>query len=528
MAQPDPAITVPSRQFFDIGSFDESSFNSYDTISNLPNRNPQFTWPKKYFRQTDGSVVELQRGYIRLLTPNGTLPSTSAGVPRCFFQFNPDSVTRGLVARDNVHLWINQEPGQLGQPAYGEQNFSFELLFNREAEVFSELRQPESFLGTNAPENVFESVGVRDMAPRDVGHVGVLADLAMLDAIIGVGLSVDTYQEQINQYNARQDYAARRSTVDSSGNSSETTNSPNVRIETPDAFRSINIGNKSFIMPNPVRIIFSRLFMIDGYIQKIEVSFNKFSPSMVPTQCIVGLQIQAMYFGLAQKNTFLTQRLSGIDTGGSVISGGGGTGETFADADIRDLQELSNNLMFVVEHQNGGNEKIFDFGVAEPQAGGNKITFRAVLSDSFLDWVKRTQIQPTVEPWLFYRVKDGDTVLFESGVGDTSYAAAIDPNVEIKAVRVLDTSQRQPSNNPSRLEGTLTMDFFPNRPSTFNDGTTILRDDGNFTYEVAIHVDLRVGDNFIQGNQKARFIKTNLDRDTGFGFGSTIAPTYTP
>jgi hypothetical protein len=46
--------------------------------------------------------------------------------------------------------------------------------------------------------------------------------------------------------------------------------------------------------------------MVEGFITDTTVVFNKFNPAMVPTQCLISVQMQAMYIGFARKDTFLT------------------------------------------------------------------------------------------------------------------------------------------------------------------------------------------------------------------------------
>ena len=484
----DPRISVPSKQFFDIGSFENQS-GDYNTIANKSNRNPKFAWPKPYFRQINGSVVELQRGYIRLLTPNKV--PTPQGIPRCFFQFNPDSISRGITARNDVQLWINQDPGQLGQPMYGDQNFSFELLFNREAEVFGNTGSPRSFNGAVDPEFIeYGSVngGVSDIQASDVKQVGVLADLSMLDSIIGIGLSAQIMDFQVKQYNARQEFISRQN-VDANGDSSKTEDDAILTAEKAALFTSSNIGNKAFLLPNPIRVIFSRLFMLDGYIQSVQVTFNKFSPSMIPTQCSVAIQMQALYFGFAQESSFLTKVLDNQTASGGVSK----------DVQIRDLQELSTYLIASVSHKNGGNERIEDFGIATPTA--NKISFNFLMSNPYYVWKERTKVDVTFEPYLKYAIYDGTTLLFEA------YTSGINLNTSVE------------NEYGHQILG---VDFYPIRPSTMKNGTQTLNSGGSFRYVASLHIDMRVASQFIPARQNIGFDIEGLEIDEGFSFGIKI------
>ena len=71
-----------------------------------------------------------------------------------------------------------------------------------------------------------------------------------------------------------------------------------------------NFGNSAFLVSLPVRIVFSSLFMVEGFITSTQVTFNKFNPHMVPTQCVVGVTMQALYIGFARKDTYLTLQLA--------------------------------------------------------------------------------------------------------------------------------------------------------------------------------------------------------------------------
>jgi hypothetical protein len=71
-----------------------------------------------------------------------------------------------------------------------------------------------------------------------------------------------------------------------------------------------NFGNSAFLVSTPIRIVFSSLFMVEGFVTSTMVTFNKFNANMVPTQCSVGITMQAMYIGFARKDTFLTLSLN--------------------------------------------------------------------------------------------------------------------------------------------------------------------------------------------------------------------------
>ena len=69
------------------------------------------------------------------------------------------------------------------------------------------------------------------------------------------------------------------------------------------------LGNSAFLSPMPIRIVFSSLFMVEGFVTSSAVAFQKFSKTMVPTVCTVTLNVQAMYFGFARKKSFLSDAI---------------------------------------------------------------------------------------------------------------------------------------------------------------------------------------------------------------------------
>jgi hypothetical protein len=350
---------LPSQQFFDISRF-EDGVSSYQDVKNQ-SANPTFAWPKDYFNRIDGTKVVLQRGYIKLITNQFTAganklgQSTSSiqtfGNRRCFFQFNPDSITRGLQQRQDMQLWINMDPGQMGQAMPGNQNFAFSLLFNREAEVAANGQNKETF---NAPDiipgsaNTSGTISVANTLA--VGEIGVLADLNVLDSIIGVGLSAETFTFVQNIVNNQLQILQKASaTVNADGSSTSSTDKL-IGANGTDFFQ-LNLGNQAFLVPNPIRVVFSRLFMLDGYITSISVTFNKFNPSMIPVQCTVDIQMEAMYFGFAQKNTYLTHVL---DSGGDNSSTTGNTiptdGSEQQTTELATIQAGLGSLISSIEH----------------------------------------------------------------------------------------------------------------------------------------------------------------------------------
>jgi hypothetical protein len=374
--------------------------------------NPDFIYPEKVLRNAvTGTTQPMRRGYMRMLS-QGFEGGTSLSRKRLHFQFNPDILVRNVNARNDIQLWMNQDPVQLMQPIPGDANFSFELLFNREAEVStaqylaggalqSSTKKANLPLQGAGRKNDPKSVNIPHSAVTDIG---VLADLMVFDEIIGQGINTQLIDKVIK--NAQGINAAERnayykgsqstdpkkpaqakvktvnstggitaidvtsggkgyvlspditikakkanasgavlkatvaggkvtevliqtagtnyqvgdgltftgggsSTSASSDSTSDAEDKPPIEFDASDAKSIIynNYGNSAFLVSLPVRIVFSSLFMVEGYITSTIVTFNKFNASMVPTQCSVGVTMQALYIGFARRDTFLTTTL---------------------------------------------------------------------------------------------------------------------------------------------------------------------------------------------------------------------------
>jgi len=74
-------------------------------------------------------------------------------------------------------------------------------------------------------------------------------------------------------------------------------------------FLGLNRGNTAFLLPLPVRVVFSSLYIVEGLVQDFNVLFTKFSTNMVPMQCSVTVTFEAKYIGFAKKDTFFTDVL---------------------------------------------------------------------------------------------------------------------------------------------------------------------------------------------------------------------------
>jgi hypothetical protein len=252
--------------------------------------------------------VKLQRGYMRNLNTSlgkgavGTIHSAPQAY-RLRFQFNPTSLQQNVEARQDMYLSVLQDPYQLTQPVAASTAFSFELLFDRTHEVMNG--------GVVANLTDLPGQTTTDNSSGEAADIGVLADLSVLYAIIGQGFTVDTAKSQFNilKDNARREYERAvaqgdptytiAKSVTEGSSSSKTIYEEKSDFDTyfenflnKSEFLSsqgqegnVNLGNSAFLVPMPMRIIFSSLYMIDGYVMSTSVMFTKFNTNMVPTQC---------------------------------------------------------------------------------------------------------------------------------------------------------------------------------------------------------------------------------------------------
>lgn len=263
---------------------------------------------------------KIHRGYIRNLEQPafGEVP-----IMRCNFQFNPQQIQQNVAMRDDVYLPLLQPPEQLAQPLGANTNFSFDLLFDRSQELSK--GTPSSGVSYNGTADAASKVSPTVTAdPFEIGindayDIGVLADLRVFYAVIGQGFSAEMldFQSKMFKYNAdsagatNQPTSGTESSTDSSGTTASTTTTPttpptDTSMSNIQSVIQANAGNFALLMPNPVRVMFSSLFMVDGFITSTSVDFLKFSGNMVPLQCRIAVTMNAMYIGFAKQKTFLT------------------------------------------------------------------------------------------------------------------------------------------------------------------------------------------------------------------------------
>ena len=288
----------------------------------------------------------IHRGYMRLLVEN--LKATDAGFAqskagegptvaalkdselgtKLDFQFNPRQLVRSVTARTDTQLWINQSPSQLLQPGIGDMNFQWSMLFNREAEVATKVVQPqktpgdlEAVSGSDHPldiylDDAFNPDKVGDIftgATADAAkHMGVLADIVILDRITGQSISLQAYNYAKRRYEllVRQGLAFDEDEHLQLAEGELTTEQAAEQLYGEDMGKQellkANIYNSAFLVPNPIRVVFSQNFMVDGYVNSVSVTFQKFSPEMIPTVCTVDISMHAIYQGFARRRSAFT------------------------------------------------------------------------------------------------------------------------------------------------------------------------------------------------------------------------------
>lgn len=266
----------------------------------------------------------LHRGYIRNLEQPawGAVPIT-----RCNFQFNPQQISQNVAMREDVYLPMLQPPEQLAQPLGANVNFSFDLLFDRSHELAKgrdATINPDT--GMMSPGGGQVTSDANAIGLNDAYDIGVLADLRVFYSVIGQGFSKEMidFQAKMFEYNAYNELNGDTNQPSGDGtttgtdgestegeNTSSDTSTPPTTQNSPDMTEierliNSNIGNFALLMPMPVRVMFSSLFMVDGFVTNTSVDFLKFSTKMVPVQCRIGVSMNAMYIGFARQTTYLT------------------------------------------------------------------------------------------------------------------------------------------------------------------------------------------------------------------------------
>jgi hypothetical protein len=270
--------------------------------------NPPFLWPSKQYMDSAGNSGTVQRGYMRSLISDPLVDiERQMKNRRLFFQFNPQVLVRSVQQTPGAMNPLLQDPAQLLAPVPGTTSFGFELMFNREHEVNA---------GYNDP-LVTEWLTLPNGQKALVSEIGVLADLMILDSITGQGLSEDminalAQQTQRQYININKANAEDKKEREAAGVTEPSVDYEPIKIPGDSdlsALFNANIGNSAFLNPQPFRVLFSTLFMVEGVATSVEVVFQKFSRKMVPTQCKVTINMYALYLGFAKPKTFIFDNL---------------------------------------------------------------------------------------------------------------------------------------------------------------------------------------------------------------------------
>jgi hypothetical protein len=297
-------------QFYELPSA-ESAIR-LGTKSSGVNSNKRFDYPsdrvRTFTREGNRLVntsVQLKRGYLRSLQNTYQTGSVDAKVIpffRCDFQFNPSTLQQSVTMRSDVLNMFLQDPVQILQPLASETQFGFQLFFDRTYTYNNETDQSPT--------------GEEQLSSYNIDNIGVLHDLRLLYSIIGQGISKEMIEVAVESARntaiaaGRGDSASDPSGTSASGELSDIgVNIPENFDQLASSFFNANLGNAGFLIPLPVRVVFSSLYMVDGYVTNCSVLFTKFSSSYVPLQCMVTLSMQAMYIGFAKPRTYLSDNI---------------------------------------------------------------------------------------------------------------------------------------------------------------------------------------------------------------------------
>lgn len=304
--------------------------------------NPAFIWPGPLTHTMHSEPYKPVRGYIRRLNEYYSKMGDASDIKnrRCNFQFQPESFERN-VSGDAIstQFVFNQDPGQLTVPIPGQSTYTLKLMFNREAEVASGKYLTNTTGGT-ADIKDFDPKFFANFDPFDMNtannfltsdyqkswvcKIGILADILVLDSIIGQGINRETITtlENIVARNAANKTDEKpvvdpKNTDEQDKVADAATSNDYWAANKGNLAMNPNIGNTAFLIPTPVRIMLSNLFMIEGFVTNSSVNIHKFNNKFIPTQAVVSLSIQALYVGFAKKQTQLTTNIGGLGNEGA-------------------------------------------------------------------------------------------------------------------------------------------------------------------------------------------------------------------
>lgn len=265
--------------------------------------NPPFRYPSRVIRTVDqdGTIrsKQLSRGYIRSLTAQANL--ITIPIKKCQFQFNPANLTQSVSQNTSMLNFLQQDPAQYAQPMPGNVNFTFDLFFDRSMELNNLANQKT---GLARDEELTNELNPWESSSP--GQVGVMKDIASLYAVIGQGMA--GYQMEYIAQALEQNIIAEQNAATNAGD--DVAEGAAKAISNIPAFLSNNVGNSAFLLPLPVRVVFSSLYIVEGLVSDSTVVFTKFTSNYVPMQAAVSITMEAKYIGFAKKDTFLSYALN--------------------------------------------------------------------------------------------------------------------------------------------------------------------------------------------------------------------------
>lgn len=299
-----PSTGYHNDQFFNLQgeSVSQQAIGKKDGVfvsTHIKADNPPFIYPSRTIRTDDNTGsknVELQRGYIRSMVTNSE--SLSTGIRKCQFQFNPSTLQQSVSMASGMLNIMQQDPAQFAQPMAASQNFSFTLMFDRSMEINNDS-------GALPPLGADADI----WSQASPGQVGVLRDLAALFHTVGQGFTLQQrdYIAKVLQDTVTAESLGANAPEDAATQLANATT--NINDTSSSGFLNINIGNAAFLLPVPVRVVFSSLYVVEGLVTNTSVVFTKFSTRMVPMQCVVTLTMEAKYIGFSKQKTFFTEVL---------------------------------------------------------------------------------------------------------------------------------------------------------------------------------------------------------------------------
>ena len=278
-------------------------------------QNNPFRFPggTRNFRNGKYQEIEMKRGYMRTIT-QGTGLDINSPMVKVNFQFNPATLSQSQQAETNVLDLVRMNPAQYSQPRQGNTNLAFNLKFDRSHEL-------NNFRGSmnsseNSPSSRENPEDLKNEWSNDPSVVGVYHDIDALYRVIGQGAYEETAEFLQSVMNRRAVLHLNEGDHDewTTPGAAGTADSPiasdgesNFNVRTGELLSEGRLlNNTAFLIPQPVRLVFSSLFVVEGYVMSSNVTYSRWTPSLVPIMADVALTIDAKDIGFAREKMFLT------------------------------------------------------------------------------------------------------------------------------------------------------------------------------------------------------------------------------